>query len=229
MAIDFRLGRYQDVLGDVAADALICDPPYSARTHAAYNDSGIVADSGCGTIDYAAWGEADVMSFVGFWRERVRGWWVVFSDHTLIPAWHAALEGVGLYVFAPLPHVTLNGALRLAGDGPASWTTWVTVARPRREPWCRWGMLPGAYVAATRNTDGLVTGAKQHHVMQAIVRDYSREGDLIVDPCAGGATTLIAAASLGRRAVGAELDADTYERASARVRRGTTLAFPFAR
>ena len=58
--------------------------------------------------------------------------------------------------------------------------------------------------------------------MQAIVRDYSRPGDLICDPCAGGATTLIAAATEGRRAVGAEMDPKTYALAQARIAKGHT-------
>lgn len=38
MSADLRLGRWQDVLADVECDALICDPPYSARTHKGHDD-----------------------------------------------------------------------------------------------------------------------------------------------------------------------------------------------
>ena len=68
----------------------------------------------------------------------------------------------------------------------------------------------------------LVVGGKPLDLMRAIVRDYSRPGDLICDPCAGGATTLLAAAMEGRRAVGAEIDHETYAKASARIARGYT-------
>ena len=61
--------------------------------------------------------------------------------------------------------------------------------------------------------------------MRALVRDYSRPGDLVCDPCAGGATTLIAAALEGRRAIGAELDPETYALACARIER-TALTPP---
>jgi DNA modification methylase len=59
--------------------------------------------------------------------------------------------------------------------------------------------------------------------MRALVRDYSRKGDLVCDPTAGAATTLIAAATEGRRAVGAEVDPDTYRLAQERIARGFTL------
>lgn len=37
MSTDLRLGRYQDVLGDVECDLLCVDAPYSARTHAGHD------------------------------------------------------------------------------------------------------------------------------------------------------------------------------------------------
>ena len=40
-----------------------------------------------------------------------------------------------------------------------------------------------------------------------IVAEYSRPGDLVVDPLAGTGTTLVEAALLGRRAIGVELEA----------------------
>jgi site-specific DNA-methyltransferase (adenine-specific) len=58
--------------------------------------------------------------------------------------------------------------------------------------------------------------------MRALVRDYTKPGDLIVDPCAGAATTLIAAAIEGRRAIGAECDPETYAIAKERIERPFT-------
>jgi site-specific DNA-methyltransferase (adenine-specific) len=68
-----------------------------------------------------------------------------------------------------------------------------------------------------------IKGGKPLWLMQQLVRDYSRPGDLVCDPCAGGATTLIAAAIEGRRAVGAELDPTTYRKAQARIAKGYTV------
>jgi DNA modification methylase len=56
-------------------------------------------------------------------------------------------------------------------------------------------------------------------MMRDIVGDYTRPGDLVCDPCAGGATTLLAAYQTGRRAIGAELDPATYAKAKARLDR----------
>jgi hypothetical protein len=43
--------------------------------------------------------------------------------------------------------------------------------------------------------------------MRALVRDYSRPGDLVCDPCAGAGTTLVAAKMSGRRFIGSDIDA----------------------
>lgn len=228
-AIDLRCGRWQDVLADVECDALITDPPYSERTHAAQRSAPrdpVAAAHGFEALEYPAWSPDEVRAFVEHWSPRTRGWFVAFSDHALARVYEEALEAAGRYVFAPLPQVTVNRSVRLAGDGPATWTCWVTVARPRTRAYASWAALPGAYVDDVgARIAGEVRGAKQLHVMRALVRDYSRPGDLICDPCAGGATTLLAAAIEGRRAVGSEMDPATYELARKRIARGWTPTF----
>jgi DNA modification methylase len=63
--------------------------------------------------------------------------------------------------------------------------------------------------------------------MSDIVRDYSRPGDLVVDPYAGAGTTLLAAHRIGRRAVGAEMDQGRFELARERLdREGRQIGLP---
>ena len=233
MTIDLRLGRWESALADVErVDALIVDAPYSERTHESHSPRTGVPTSykadarwaqrggSRSTIDYAYWDAAVVSEFVGHWSSRVSGWFVSITDHVLWPAWEAALCAAGRYVFAPLPFTETGSRVRLAGDGPSNWTCWVVVARPKSRRFQRWGTLPGAYIAPNERKS--VTGGKPLGLMRAIVRDYSRPGDLIVDPCAGGGTTLLAAAMEGRRAIGAEMDQKHFAIASKRIARGYT-------
>lgn len=245
--IDLRLGDYREVLQDVSCDLCLVDAPYSARTHKGHNNGADTADrkrqndymrrSGKGEgaasmkrsqINYTCWGAADVEEFVSFWQSRCHGWLVSLTDNVLAPVWAAALEKNGRYVFAPLPFVNQGAGCRYLGDGPSNWTCWIVVARPRSRKAAQWGTLPGAYILPEGYNDRaggaahggtLIAGGKPLWLMRALVRDYSRVGDLVCDPCSGGSTTLIAAAQEGRRAVGAELDPATHAKALKRIAR----------
>lgn len=228
---DLRLGRWQDALADVGECDLLCvDAPYSARTHAAHgrDDAAVQRmpnpNKAPKPIPYDGWTDEDVRSFVDAWSPRTRGWFVTITDHTLAPVWSEALASHGRYVFAPLPWVAKGSRIRLRGDGPSSWTCWIVVARPRTgtdrngRQYSKWGTLPGAYVITSER--GSHIGGKPERLMRALVRDYSRPGDLVCDPCAGYGTTLIAAANEGRRSVGSEMDEETHATGLQRIARG---------
>lgn len=215
--IDFRLGRYQDVLQDVMCDAVICDPPYSEKVHTT-DDSGGSDGSERRSISYNYFTDTDIKEFTEFWADRCGGWFAVMSCDILCPVWREAFEDIGLCSFAPVPCVIRGMTVRLSGDGPSSWTVYLNVARPKTHK--KWGTLRGAYITNPAR-DGHI-GGKPLELMNAIIRDYSKPNDLICDPCAGGATTLIAAVSQGRRAVGCEMDAETYAKAKARIDAGYT-------
>lgn len=228
-APELRFGDWREVLSDVRrADALICDPPYSERTHAAYRE---MAEVGRSAIRYEAFSERDVFELVDAWAPRVSGWIAVMCDHGLVSAYERALASHDRYVFAPLACMEPGSRVRLSGDGPAQWSVWLVVSRPKDRAFQRWGALPGGYVVGAsdgwRGSSGKggrsgVTGGKPLSLMRSIIRDYTRPGDLVVDPFAGGGTTLLAAALEGRRAIGAERDPKHYAIAEARLASGYT-------
>jgi len=217
--IDLRYGRYQDVLADVKSVAFLCaDPPYSVRTEKGFRTGVDVRDArgmGYRNID-GAWAS----SFVGFWTSRVNGFWAVCCDHVAFPWWETAMGESGLYTFPPVVIVKNAAPPRMAGDGPSSQCEYISVGRPRRQEFMGTGARPGWYMMETvrHGHDHCgVSGAKSPDLMRAIVRDYSRPGDLVCDPCAGGGTTAIACLMEGRRFVGAEMDPVTYAKAAKRI------------
>lgn len=213
--LDIRLGRWQEALADVGhVDAIICDPPYSARTHAAKTTRRDGVDAEGLAPVYAGWTEQDVRDFVEAWSGRCRGWIVALTDSELIGAWRDAYRAAGRYAFAPVPCVITGMSVRMAGDGPSSWAVYAMVSRPTELS--GWGTLPGAYVGPAQPGAGGGRG-KPLWLMESIVRDYSRGGDLVCDPFAGWGSTLIAARKEGRRGVGAELEADAIAEAQRRA------------
>lgn len=225
-----RLGRWQDVLADVdEVDAVICDPPYGAKTHDGHGETIEAARHMRGKgyakanrrqIDYDSWSTNDVDEFVSSWAPRTRGWMVCMTSHDLCEAYANAFDGVGLLSFPPLPFFSPGSRVRLTGDGPSSWTCWVMVARPRGAPFSTWGTLPGGYAGPSPSCE--VVGGKPLWLMQAIVRDYTRLGDLVCDPFVGSGTTAVAALSEGRRFIGAEAMPEHHTIATRRLAAGFT-------
>ena len=224
---DLRFGLYAEVLKDVVADALITDPPYSARTHTGQRSlSRRAGELVVGGIDYQSLSEPDVHALVELFAPRTRRWWVMFGDH-LTTAW--ALEHLARafdwYTFPPITWEKTDAAPRFCADGPSPSKEWIAVARPRRkmregERRYRTGCYRGPSRTSCREP-GFV-GQKPEWLMRAIVRDYSEPGDLVVDPFAGRGTTLVAARAEGRASIGAECDLRSYESARARLGRSYT-------
>lgn len=204
---------WQELLDVVPrCDALIVDAPYSGRTHSANDGSSQRDPSRMANpeklnrpLNYAPWDASDVDTFVHAWSPRVEGWFVSITDHVLARAWEESLLAAGRYVFAPVAFTAPGSRIRLAGDGPSNWTTWVVVARPKSKAMQRWGTLPGAYVLPPGHSERMaVFGGKPAWLMERLVEDYSRPGQLVVDPCCGAGTTVTAAIRTGRRAIGGD-------------------------
>ena len=222
--IDLRLGDWRTALADVGmVDAVITDPPYGKRTHDGHDDGAEKRRGMIGRefkdVAYVSWTSCDVDFFVQTLAPKCRGWFCSMTSHDLIPSWETAYNKCGRYVFAPVPWIDRRP--RLIGDGPSSWACYLMVSRPKNTEFSRWGCLDGAYLPGARESDRVI-GGKPLWLMRAIIRDYTRPGDLVCDPCAGGGTTLLAAAIEGRRAVGAELDPATYAKAKRRLEAGYT-------
>ena len=99
-------------------------------------------------------------------------------------------------IFARTPLAPLQ-----PGDPPRVWC--VTAGYDDDGEAQRWGSHPNH---------------KPFSVLEALVRQWSRPGDLILDPFAGSGSIPAAALRLGRRAACSELEQDWAERAAARLK-----------
>lgn len=218
MKPDLRFGRWQDVFGDIhRVSAVVCDPPYSAKTHTGRRTGSNIHQS---EIAYQSLTPEFAGEFAREWVKRDPDWLVIFGDHTSAAWWRAALEEVGLYVFGPVVWVKPDAAPRFSGDGPAMASEQITVARARRSSVFR-GSLPGYHtehaMCGTRDASQSIPGAKPLGLMRRIVTDYTDPGALVVDPFAGSGTTLRACQIEGRRSIGSEMDPTTYKKALDRI------------
>jgi site-specific DNA-methyltransferase (adenine-specific) len=196
-------GAWQRELAHLTCDAIIGDPPYSARTH--QGQSAIRAKLGYKPMDVAG-----VRELVFSWAPRCKGWMVFMTDDVLIPAYRAAYRAVGRLDFAPIP--VKSHKPRLQGDGPACSAYYIMASRPRTREYSKWRSLPGWYEAAPVRGAGIV-GAKPLGLLKALVDDYTKPGDKIIDPFAGRGTTAVAAVENLRTCITSEIDPQTFEKA----------------
>lgn len=195
---------------------IITDPPYSARTHAGHD---VVAGASKDAADRTALGygylsEADTVALAGL-LHNCPGWVVWMTDHTLAPHIEGELQRLGRYVFAPLPYFHPGRSVRLTGDGPSSWTDWIVVSRTSAQS--KWGTLRGGYVANEGWNDKARMGGKPTRLMQMLVADYSRPGELVCDPFMGAGTTGVACMKEGRDFIGIEIDPAAFDLSCKRI------------
>lgn len=208
-------------LADGSVSAVVTDPPYSERTHAGQrhgrvgkskNADAWVTRAGLG---YDHLTPEQVKALGQEFARVAKGWVLVMTSHDLFPLWESAL---GRYTFPPIPVVMPGMNVRLSGDGPSSWTVWLVVNRPKG---LIDGTRPGAYIATPGQgpdrAANPVKGSKPLGVMEAILRDYTRQGDTVCDPFTGSGTTGVACKRLGRSFVGWEIAEATHAYAEKRI------------
>lgn len=218
-SVTLYLGDCREILPTLGkVDHIITDPPYSARTHTGHDDSaartardGFVRQS----LGYEPLNAIACGRLASLFHTVAPGWIVWMTDDVLAPHIGAALAERGRKVFPPLPFFQPGRSVRLAGDGPCSWTDWIICARTSALK--KWGALPGGYVAGEGWSDKARMGGKPTRLMNLLVQHYSRAGDLVCDPFMGGGTTGVACIIEGRRFVGMEVDGPTFDIACRRI------------
>jgi site-specific DNA-methyltransferase (adenine-specific) len=201
-------------------NCVISDPPFSERTHKGHDAaaSGNEAEGNDRAarreLGYTAWSAEEARAFCTAFNPD--GWCVVITDHMLGSDFEREMRAAGRYTFAPLPSFTPGRSVRMTGDGPCSWTDWIVVSRTKAQ--IKWGTLPGGYING-RLERGQRMGGKPLGLMQALVRDYSRTGDTVLDPCMGAGTTGLACIMAGRNFIGIERDEATFQMAVERIQR----------
>lgn len=109
-----------------------------------------------------------------------------------------------------------RGAPRIRGDAPGVRHLGLAIAR-RRRAGAKWGGRPWAEYAETRPASVKhrpIPGTREILVLQEMIRDMAvscNREPVVVDPCAGTATTLMAARVLGLHAIGWERDPKTWD------------------
>lgn len=211
------LGDCRDILpGLDSINHIIMDPPYSERTHTGHDGPQSRRGDGSNArgLGYTALSEQEAANMAGL-VHNCPGWVVWLTDHVLAPTIERQFKAAGRTVFPFLPYHHPGRSVRLAGDGPSSWTDWIVVSRTKAQN--KWGTLRGGYVAGPGWDDKERMGGKPTRLMRLIVSDYSRPGELVCDPFMGAGTTGVACMLEGRDFIGIEIDPAAFDIACKRI------------
>lgn len=185
---------------DESFDCVITDPPYTDRTHnkARSLTSGVITEG----IAFDSFTEEKLFEALSECGRLTKSWVIATLDYN-----HAfKLETQppeGLRQMRIGVWVKNNPTPQITGDRPAQgWEAISYLHKPKKAKWNAGGMH-GNYVSNIAAPTGHPT-PKPLAMITSFVERFSQSGDLILDPFAGGGTTLLAARNLGRRVIGIE-------------------------
>jgi hypothetical protein len=199
-------------LPDGSVTHVLTDPPYSDHTHSKQWIGAALTAQGKARVSTAHAGlgfdpitEEVARAFGAQCARLVQRWTLVFSDLE----WHYRWRE-----WMPLPHVRacvwdkVDSAPQFTGDRPAASAEVFVLFHPEGKKRWNGGGKRNVYRYAVNGEKGANPhpSTKPLDLMEAIIRDFTDPGDLIVDPFCGSGTTGVAAKRLGRRFIGWERD-----------------------
>ena len=204
--------------GDNSVDHTITDTPYSEYVHEVgaprqYHANAKYRDEKH-NFKFDHFSAEDRAVFCELAVRITRGWILAFTDIETSGAWVHDLVAAGAKRRTTLIWTKRNAAPKFTGDGAANASEAIVSAwaGTGRSEWNAGGSY-GHYHFSVDQRDRRHKTQKPLPLMRQLIIDFTLPGDLILDPFAGGGSTLIAAKQLHRNYIGYELggDADTLE------------------
>lgn len=196
-------------------DVVITDPPYSAHTHKGARTRTVGAKSNL-LVTFDEWTDVAFRNtFIQLGRVAQR--WVIATMDWRHVAGLEAEPPSGLDFVRFAVWVKPNSTPQLTGDRPApGWEAVGCLHKSGSKKRWNGGGKRGVWVVNTVDAVDHPT-AKPLSLFEDFVQLFSDVGETVLDPFAGSGTTLVAAKSLGRNAIGVELDERYCEIAAKRL------------
>jgi DNA modification methylase len=135
-----------------------------------------------------------------------RRWVIAFTDAEGISLWRDMILAAGLDYVRACAWVKPDSTPQFTGDRPASgFEVFIVAHQPGRKKW-NGGGKRNVYQFMREPGGGEHPTQKPVALMEALVRDFTDPGELILDPFSGSGTTGVAARRLGRRFIGWEMN-----------------------
>lgn len=207
---------------DRSVDHVIADPEYSARVHGRFGtEDRSDGTEARGDIGFAPLTEESALRYAAQYCRIAKRWIILCCDEVSLVIWKNAIEASGGEYVRKGTWVKTNPMPQMTGDRPAVGTEEIMIAHaPRESGRMRWnggGRSATYHVPVTQGDERIHPAQKPLGLLNALIRDFTDPGDLILDSHAGSGTTGLAALELGRRFVGFEKDPAHHARAMERL------------
>lgn len=217
-------GDYRDVLpGLDPVHHVICDPPYSEKTHKSVRSRRMGANDRGGRygadlrrqvdLGFEHIAPDDMRFLAGEFARLASRWVLVFSDVESDHLWRDDLTDAGLDYVRTGAWVKRGSTPQFSGDRPATAFEAITIChQPGRKRWngggrhALWDVPIVLNRARSDKSERVHPTQKPELLMRHLVADFTDPGDVILDATAGSGTTGVAAKVEGRRAVLIERD-----------------------
>ena len=209
-------------LPDRSIDHVITDPPYEEEAHTKQRrgkrNGGVMKVE---SLSFYPITEDQRRAVAAQFGRLARRWVIVFCQVEAVHLWSDALEAGGLTVRRVGVWIKPDGMPQYSGDRPGMGYESIVIAhQPGRSRWNGGGkrgvwIMPQMGAAQTRT--GHQT-QKPLALMEALVRDFTDPGEVVLDPFAGSGTTGVACKRLGRAFIGWERDPKYHAIAERRIR-----------
>jgi len=203
-------------LADKSIDHVITDPPYEAECHSSgrriktTGGGGNYGTIGGCVLDFDPITDAQRNEAARQFARLTRRWVIVFCQVEAVSAWRGALTAAGLSYRRTCVWLKEDAQPQLSGDRPGMGYETLVCAHPVARSRWNGGGKRGVYLSARASTienrPALHMTEKPLPVIEALVRDFTDPGEIILDPFAGSGTTGVACKRLGRSFVGWERD-----------------------
>lgn len=208
-------GNCFDLLPDLKADHCLTDPPYSSATQKGARTRNDDQHSGDTLVPFCIT-EEDILRLVSILSSSIQRWTVASMDWRHVAAIEKSMPEGMRFVRAGC-WVKSNSAPQFTGDRPAPGWEMVACLHSSLTK-MRWngGGARAVWQTSIENQNGHPT-PKPLILMKTWVRQFTDEGETIIDPFMGSGTTLVAAKNLGRKAIGIEIEEKYCEIAAKRL------------
>lgn len=204
----------------------ITDPPYGGEATHAGHLSGVTLKDGTPArqaLGFEGMTEAECVDLARQWTAMAERWAVFTCEWKYMHA----LDAAGLLVRFGIWRKP-DGAPQFTGDRPGmGWEAVAICHRPGRKRWNGGGRHAVWTWPKGQNDSGHPTG-KPLGLFMDFVKDFTDEGETILDPYMGSGTTGIACMKLGRKFIGVESNPEYFDMAVRRIKAAESQPALFA-